>query len=131
MQLHQGATLQNGKYKIEQLLGQGGFGITYLASMKIEVQGPLGMITTEVKVAIKEFFMKELCNRDQNTSHVSVPSVGSKELISKSNYERYRKIYSWTPFVLGENNAGRLCLYLWCILTTFISQLLIFFLLNP
>ena len=83
MQLDQGAILQKGKYRIERVLGQGGFGITYLASMKIQVQGSLGMIDSEVKVAIKEFFMKDLCNRDASTLHVSVPSTGSKELVEK------------------------------------------------
>ena len=83
MQLQQGAILQKGKYKIDRLLGQGGFGITYLAFMKVEVQGSLGMITTELKVAVKEFFMKELCKRDPDTSLVSVPSSGSQGLVEK------------------------------------------------
>lgn len=73
MQLQVGALLQEGKYRIEGLLGQGGFGITYLA-----VQTGLNR-----KVAIKEFFMKEHCNRESDTSHVTVPSVGSKELVLK------------------------------------------------
>lgn len=73
MQLKQGSLLQGGKYKIKQVLGQGGFGITYLGE-----QTGLGR-----KVAIKEFFMKELCNRDETTSHVSVPSDGSRELVAR------------------------------------------------
>ena len=73
MHLKHGAALQGGKYRIEKLLGQGGFGITYLA-----VQTGLNR-----KVAIKEFFMKEHCNRDADTSRVSVPSVGSRELVAK------------------------------------------------
>ena len=32
-QLQQGATLQNGKYRIEKVLGQGGFAITHLAEI--------------------------------------------------------------------------------------------------
>lgn len=75
-QLTNGTLLQGGKYKIEQVLGQGGFGITYLAE-----QPMLGR-----KVAVKEFFMKELCNRDEETSHVSVGSVGSIEIV-----ERFRE----------------------------------------
>lgn len=48
-----GTTLEDGKYEIKQLLGQGGFGITYLAE-----QTNLGR-----KVCIKEFFMKEYGER--------------------------------------------------------------------
>ena len=73
MHLKHGSVLQGGKYRIEKLLGQGGFGITYLA-----VQAGLNR-----NVAIKEFFMKEHCNRDVDTSHVSVPSVGSRDLVAK------------------------------------------------
>ncbi|MBE6298291.1 MAG: DUF1566 domain-containing protein [Bacteroidales bacterium] len=76
MQLKQGTLLQGGKYRIEKVLGQGGFGITYLAC-----QTGLNR-----KVAVKEFFMQEYCNRDAGTSRVSVPSMGSRELV-----ERYRQ----------------------------------------
>ena len=65
--------MQGGKYRIERELGHGGFGITYLA-----VQTGLNR-----RVAIKEFFMAEYCNRDAETSHVSVPSEGSKELVAR------------------------------------------------
>lgn len=68
-----GKTLQGGKYKIIKSLGQGGFGITYLA-----VQTGLGM-----KVAIKEFFLKGSCLRDSDTSEVSVPVTDNKDLVSK------------------------------------------------
>ena len=73
MHLKNGAFLQDGKYRIEKTLGQGGFGITYLA-----IQSGLNR-----KVAIKEFFMKDLCNRDARTNHVSVPSIGSQTLVSR------------------------------------------------
>ena len=58
MQLHTNSFLQGGKYKIEKVLGQGGFGITYLGTQ----------MALNRKVAIKEFFMKEYCNRDEATS---------------------------------------------------------------
>ena len=67
------AVLQNGKYRIEGVLGQGGFGITYLASQ----------VALNRKVTIKEFFMKELCNRDEQTSQVSVPSMGSVDTVAR------------------------------------------------
>ena len=73
MQLRNNSTLQNGKYRIDEFLGQGGFGITYLG-----VQTGLNR-----KVAIKEFFMKEYCNRDSSTSRVSVGSAGSRELVDR------------------------------------------------
>lgn len=46
-------------YQIQKVLGQGGFGITYLASTS--VTGPLGAI--KVQVALKEFFAKDLDSR--------------------------------------------------------------------
>ena len=67
------STLQGGKYIITRVLGQGGFGITYEAE-----QVSLGR-----KVAVKEFFMKEYCERDGSTSRVSVPSSGSRELVGR------------------------------------------------
>ena len=71
--LSPGAMLQGGKYRIESILGQGGFGITYLAT-----QVSLGR-----KVAIKEFFMKEHCNRDTTSSFVSVGSQGSEDIVRR------------------------------------------------
>lgn len=66
-------SLQNGKYRIESLLGSGGFGNTYLATQVV-----LGR-----KVAIKEFFMKEYCDRDESTSQIIVPTESSKLLVEK------------------------------------------------
>lgn len=52
-------------YRIERTLGQGSFGITYLASVKIT--GALGAIDANIKVAIKEFFMKDINGRSDTT----------------------------------------------------------------
>lgn len=55
-------TLQSGKYIIERILGQGGFGNTYV-----------GFNTEfEETVAIKEFFMRGVTERNETTSFVSV-----------------------------------------------------------
>lgn len=75
--------LQGGKYKIEKVLGQGGFGITYLVSQKISIEGPIGQIETEIKLAIKEYFMKEVCNREEDSNVVTIPSIGSKQLAER------------------------------------------------
>lgn len=76
MQLTTGTLLQGGKYRIESMLGQGAYGITYLATTK--VKGPLGDIA--VKVAVKEFFSKELNTRkvNGNVSEVSSDSLAGK-----------------------------------------------------
>lgn len=72
-ELHANTSLQNRRYAIQKTLGQGGFGITYLAYDNVNRK----------QVAIKEFFMKELCNRNGKTDHMSVPSTGSKKLVDK------------------------------------------------
>jgi len=73
-------TILHGKaydYEIIKALGQGSFGISYLASMKI--YGELGAINATV--AIKEFFMHEINGR----MHTSVTS-GSKVGV----YDKYK-----------------------------------------
>ncbi len=54
MQLQTGATLQNGKYRIVRMLGQGGFGITYLAEHT----------NLKCNVCIKEFYPQALFHRN-------------------------------------------------------------------
>ena len=76
MILPSGSILQGGRYQIERELGHGGFGFTYLATQK-------GL---NRKVAIKEFFMRDYCERDANTSQVSLGTSGSREMI-----ERFRR----------------------------------------
>ena len=88
MTLQPNASLQGGKYIIKKLLGQGGFGITYLAEQTM----------LERKVAIKEFFMKELCERDESTSHVTLGTERSRELVN-----RFRE-----KFVKEARNIARL-----------------------
>lgn len=73
MQLSSGITLQNGRYQIVRVLGQGGFGITYLGYQ----------VGLNRFVAIKEFFMKEYCNRDTVTSKVFAGSDGSKDTVDR------------------------------------------------
>lgn len=53
-------------YVIKKVLGQGGFGITYLASVKLK--GMLGTLNSDMNVAIKEFYMRDYCMRDDSGS---------------------------------------------------------------
>lgn len=73
MQLKPNTELQGGKYRIIRVLGQGGFGITYLAEHTM----------LDKQVAIKEFFTKEYCGRDETTSHITIGTLNSKELVGQ------------------------------------------------
>lgn len=69
--LKSGTMLRNGTYRIERILGQGGFGITYFATD----------LSLERCVAIKEFFPREYCDRNKSTSHVRVGTSSNTELV--------------------------------------------------
>lgn len=76
-QLIIGTLLHGGTYKIEKILGQGSFGITYLAE-----HTNLGK-----KVAIKEFFMKELNSRDEDGSITGM----SDSSLSQNYCQKFKK----------------------------------------
>ena len=94
MQLREGTILQKGKYRIEKVLGQGSFGITYLATTKVKLGGNLGDMEAVVKVAVKEFFMRDLNGREGST--VTYSSRG--EL-----FDKYKK-----KFIKEAQNLSRL-----------------------
>ena len=71
MKLQPGTLLQGDRYRIIDILGQGGFGITYLAEQ----------VMAERKVCIKEFFPKEYYNRNEDSRSISLGSQGSAEIM--------------------------------------------------
>ena len=73
MQLQPGTYLQGDKYRIIKTLGNGGFGITYLAEHELAGRN----------VCIKEFFPKEYYNRDDDSRNVSLGSNGSAEMMGR------------------------------------------------
>ena len=73
MPLAPNTLLQSGKYKIVRFLSSGGFGCTY--------EGEHVML--HKRIAIKEFFVKDFCNRDENTSHVTVGTQSKVALVEK------------------------------------------------
>ena len=68
-----GSLLQGGKYRIVRFIAAGGFGCTYEAEH----------VLLEKRVAIKEFFMQDYCNRDADTRHVTVAAQTMHELVDK------------------------------------------------
>ena len=73
MNLQQGTLLQGGKYKILRYINSGGFGCTYEAVH----------LMLDKKVAIKEFFVKDFCNRDENSVNITVGTTSKVGLVSK------------------------------------------------
>ena len=84
--LRPNTTLQGGKYKIEKLLGQGGFGITYLAEQSL----------LKIKVAIKEFFIRDLCDRDETAN---VHTITQADMVG-----RYRQKFFKEAQILARLN---------------------------
>lgn len=73
MHLPNNTLLQGGKYKIVRFISSGGFGCTYEAEH----------ILLKKRVAIKEFFVKDFCNRDETTSQISVGITSKTALVNK------------------------------------------------
>lgn len=90
-------TVLHGKehdYRIARVLGQGTFGITYLAYTRVSLGGQLGEVSSEIQVAVKEFFMSGFDGREGSTV-----THGSKDGMS----EQYRR-----KFANEARNLGRM-----------------------
>ena len=73
MHLKNNTLLQGGKYKIERFIASGGFGCTYEAYHTL----------LDMRVALKEFFVSDFCNRDERTGLVSVATKSKVALYGK------------------------------------------------
>lgn len=89
MNLEIGSMLAGGRYRVERVLGSGGFGITYLC----EHTG-LGS-----KVAVKEFFMREFCERTPRSTSIILGSSGSYQMV-----ERFRQKFVKEARALAKLN---------------------------
>jgi serine/threonine-protein kinase len=78
--LQPNTTLQGGKYRIERVLGQGGFGNTYVSINA----------TFEDKVAIKEFFMQGVNDRDETTGFITISNERNKQQFQEQ-LEKFKK----------------------------------------
>ena len=80
---------ENAVYRIESVLGQGSFGITYKAKAYMVMKGKFGeeLVESSKPKAIKEFFMKEVSERD-----VSGSITGMSEGSLSYNYaQKFKK----------------------------------------
>lgn len=73
MYLTNGTLLQGGKYKIERYISSGGFGCTYEGVH----------VLLKKRIAIKEFFVKDFCNRDEATATITVGTTSKAALVQK------------------------------------------------
>ena len=112
-QLKTGSLLKGGKYKIIRTLGQGSFGITYLATTRTTINGELGRMEVNVNVTVKEFFMSDLNSRSsdgttvEKTSSSLVQNYRGKfrkeaENLSKLRHKNIVKVLE----VFEENNTA-------------------------
>lgn len=79
-------------YTIIKVLGQGGFGITYLVTGKVRV----GNIVVDVRFAMKEHFISSLCSRDGATKSVqfSAPVADQVSRSLKAFIKEARRLQS-------------------------------------
>lgn len=68
-----GTLLNGGKYRIERFISSGGFGCTY--------EGKHTMLGK--RVAIKEFFVKDFCNRNETSGSVEIGTRSKEVLVGK------------------------------------------------
>ena len=73
MYLQPGTLLRGDTYKIIRFIAAGGFGCTYEAVH----------VMLNKRVAIKEFFVKDFCNRDEQSGHISIGTNSKRDLVAK------------------------------------------------
>lgn len=73
MNLKDNTLLKGDTYRIIRFISSGGFGCTYEAEH----------VMLQKRVAIKEFFVRDFCNRDSETSRVSIGTESKRALVQK------------------------------------------------
>mgnify|MGYP000714295176 CR=1 FL=1 len=99
-------TILHNKYKIEEYLSSGGFGNTYLVKD----------ITSEKKFAVKEYYMRDVCQRDDDDKTLKITSSHNENIVfalcSKFKKEALRLQKINSPYIVkvydlfDENNTS-------------------------
>lgn len=105
--LNPGAKLKSPKraYTIENVLGAGGFGITYKVSAKVRVDN----VEVKTYFAVKEHFLKEACERDATDSICYSDPVKNKVEESRQDFlseaQRLNRISTDHPNIVHVNEV--------------------------
>ena len=73
MNLPDNFTLQGGKYRIIRFISSGGFGCTYEAEL----------VLLHKRVAIKEFFVHDFCNRNERNRYITIATQSKEKLVAR------------------------------------------------
>ena len=85
MELKNGTALKGGEYVIKRKLGQGGMGITYLATIRNNQTN-----TAQPDVVVKEFFISDYCDRSPDGHTVTVLSQKFNDAV-EAGLKKFRK----------------------------------------
>lgn len=106
--LQPGTMLNGGEhpYKVVRVLGQGGFGITYLVSGRLRV----GTINVTVQFAVKEFFVKACCFRDEDgTTMLCTPGMLNEVTADLKAFvnegKRLQQVCQLSPHIVNVNEV--------------------------
>ena len=89
----QPGVLLNKKYRVEKVLGEGGFGITYLAVDTV----------LELTVAIKEYYLAGYVTREVGTGNTVMPFSGEKQDIFEEGKRKFIKEARSLGKLAGQN----------------------------
>ena len=93
-------TILNGRYTVGRVIGQGGFGITYIAQ---DYQ-------TKERVAIKEYLPTDFAGRDRGSSSVQVYSGERKENFEYGKAQFLQEAKTLAAFI-GDEHIVRIYSY--------------------